>query len=110
MRPPKRGGTLASRCGHKERVKQRAGVRLLGSPLERQQRKGKKMSSKRVTAGTRVKGLLTGSWYTVTVSANLDESGAHAQLTSGMVRRDGDPSSVACSRSNPILISHIEVQ
>lgn len=66
--------------------------------------------SKRITAGTRVKGLISGSWYTVTVSANLDESGEFAKLTSGMVRRDGDDRSVACSKSNPILVSHVEVK
>lgn len=67
------------------------------------------MTRSRITAGTRVKGLITGSWYTVTVSAILDDSGEFARLTSGMVRRDGEDRSVSCSRVNPMLVSHVEV-
>lgn len=64
----------------------------------------------RIVSGTRVQGALSGDWYTVTVSANLGESEGLPALVSGMVRRDGDPSSIVCSKYQPMLISHLEVQ
>ncbi len=66
----------------------------------------------RIVSGSRVRGALTGEWYTVTVSANLDydECSKQVALTSGMVRRDGDIRSVVCSKHDPLLVTHTEVQ
>ncbi len=64
----------------------------------------------RIVSGTRVQGALTGQWYTVTVSANLGESEGLPALVSGMVRRDGDACSIRCSKFEPLLVSHTEVQ
>jgi hypothetical protein len=69
-------------------------------------------SMQRIVSGARVKGALTGDWYTVTVSANLQFDKEHnlMAIVSGMIRRDGDVRSVSCSVYSPVLVSHTEIQ
>jgi len=73
------------------------------------------MTTHRLQQGARVRGGLTGQWYRVSVSTNIDYAhqycaGDLVALTSGILKRESDGTNVQCTRSNPMLVSHVEVQ